>query len=95
LVAAQRGAELLDALDRPAGQVGEGSVLGLAGLAVALAQQDGGRRAAVGDDGHIHAPKGSYRAEYVDLKSANYMTSKTLNIRAFQRLNSKTSQSSD
>jgi hypothetical protein len=36
------GAELLDALGRPARQVGEGSVLGLAGLAVTLAQQDGG-----------------------------------------------------
>ena len=36
LVAAQHGAELLDALGRPAGQVGEGSVFGLAGLAVAL-----------------------------------------------------------
>jgi hypothetical protein len=41
LVAAQHGAELLDALGRPAGQVGEGSVFGLAGLAVTLTQQDG------------------------------------------------------
>jgi len=41
-VAAQHGAELLDARGGPAGQVGEGSVLGLAGLAVALPQQDGG-----------------------------------------------------
>ena len=37
-VAAQHGAELLDALGRPAGQVGERSVFGLAGLAVALPQ---------------------------------------------------------
>ena len=42
LVAAQHGAELLNALGGPARQVGEGSVLGLAGLAVTLPQQDGG-----------------------------------------------------
>ena len=41
-VAAQHGAQLLDALGGPAGQVGEGSVFGLAGLAVTLPQQDGG-----------------------------------------------------
>ena len=55
-VAAQHGAELLNALGGPARQVGEGSVLGLAGLAVTLPQQDGRWRASVGDDGHIHAP---------------------------------------
>ena len=60
LVAAQYGAELLDALGRPAGQVGEGSVFGLAGLAVALPQQDSRRRASVRDDGHIHAPEESF-----------------------------------
>jgi hypothetical protein len=54
-VTAQYGAELLDALGGPARQVGEGSVPGLAGLAVALPQQDGRRRASVGDDSHIHA----------------------------------------
>ena len=41
-VAAQYGAKLFNALGRPAGQVGEGSVFGLAGLAVTLPQQDGG-----------------------------------------------------
>jgi hypothetical protein len=55
-VAAQHGAELLNALGGPAGQVGEGAVLGLAGLAITLPQQDGGWGASVGDDGHIHAP---------------------------------------
>ena len=65
LVAAQHGAELLDALGRPAGQVGEGSVFGLAGLAVALPQQDGGRRASVGDDSHIHARSASGRSRRV------------------------------
>jgi hypothetical protein len=38
LVSAQYGAELLNTLGGPARQVGEGSVLGLAGLAVALPQ---------------------------------------------------------
>ena len=56
LVAAQHGAELLDTLGGPARQIGEGSVLGLAGLAVTLPQQDGGWRASVRDDGHIHVP---------------------------------------
>ena len=55
LVAAQHRAELRDALGGPAGQVGKGSVLGLGGLAVTLAQQDGRWRASVGDDSHIHA----------------------------------------
>ena len=55
-VAAQHGAELRDALGGPAGQIGEGSVLGLAGLTVTLPQQDGGRRASVRNDSHIHAP---------------------------------------
>jgi hypothetical protein len=54
-VAAQHGAELFNALGGPVGQVGEGSVLGLAGLAVTLAQQDGRRRASVRDDSYIHA----------------------------------------
>jgi hypothetical protein len=53
LVTTQHGAELLDALSGSARQVGEGSVFGLARLAVALPQQDGRRRASVGDNGHI------------------------------------------
>jgi hypothetical protein len=52
----QHGAELFNALGGPAGQVGEGSILGLAGLAVTLTQQDGRWRASVRDDSHIHAP---------------------------------------
>ena len=74
LVAAQHGAELLNALGGPPGQVGEGSVLGLAGLAVALPQQDGRRRAPVGDDSHIHALIGSSSALCVNLNRTNYMT---------------------
>jgi hypothetical protein len=55
-VTAQHGAQSLDALGGPARQVGEGSVLGLAGLAVTFPQQNGRRRASVRDDSHIHAP---------------------------------------
>src|SRR5439155_19409743 len=62
LVAAQHRTELFNALGGPARQVGEGSVLGFAGLAVALPQQDGRRRASVRDDSHIHAPKQSQSA---------------------------------
>src|SRR5689334_11261990 len=40
---------------RSAGEVGEGPVLGLATLPVALAQQDGRRRASIGNDRDIHA----------------------------------------
>ena len=52
------------------GQVGEGSVLGLAGLAVTLTQQDGRWRASVGDDSHIHAPIESRYPRHVNGKSA-------------------------
>ena len=57
LVATQHGAELFNARGGPAGQVGEGSVFGLAGLAVTLTQQDGRWRASVGDASHIHASR--------------------------------------
>src|SRR5207244_1459195 len=93
-VAAQHGAKLLNALGGPARQVSKGSVFGLAGLAVTLPQQDGGRRASVRDDSHVHAPIGSLCASACQLKSADYMTSSTINIRSFQRLNSKSGQSS-
>ena len=55
-VTAQHGTQLLNALGGPAGQVGQGSVFGLAGLAVTFPQQNGRRRASVRDDSHIHAP---------------------------------------
>ena len=42
-LAAQHGAQLLDPLGRPVGEILEGSLLGLAVLAVAFAQQDGWR----------------------------------------------------
>ena len=36
------------------GEIGEGASLDLAVLAIALAQQDSGGRAAVGDGGNVH-----------------------------------------
>jgi hypothetical protein len=47
---AQRG----DLLGRPVGDIGESAVVNFAVFAEGLAQQDGGRRAAVGDDRHVH-----------------------------------------
>ena len=66
LATPQHGAELFDALGGPAGQVSEGSVLGLAGLAVTLTQQDGRGRASVRDDSHIHALSSSQRSTAVN-----------------------------
>ena len=53
-VAAQRGAQQLDPLRRPVGKIFQGAVFDLVAVAVALAQQDRGAGAAVGDDGDIH-----------------------------------------
>ena len=47
-------AEGLDLLRRPMGEIGEGAVVDFAVLAEALAEKDGGRGVAVGDDGHVH-----------------------------------------
>ena len=55
-VATQHGAQGLDLLGWPVGEIGQGTVEDLAVLAIALAQQDGGGRAPVGDGGDIHAP---------------------------------------
>src|SRR5215831_5321531 len=55
LVAAQDRAQQSDALGRPVGQVLQGAGLDLAVLAIALAQQNGGRRAAVWYGRDVHA----------------------------------------
>jgi len=52
----ERACQRIDLVLGPVRQVGQGAVLHLAALAVALPQQDGRRRASVGDDSHIHAP---------------------------------------
>src|ERR1700739_2189951 len=54
LAALEQGAQSFDDLGRPIGQVGNGALLDLAGVAIALAQQDRGRRVSVGDRFDIH-----------------------------------------
>ena len=53
-VALQDGAERIDFSWGPVGEIGDGAVADLAVLTEALAQEDGGRGVAVGDDGDIH-----------------------------------------
>src|SRR6516165_5793874 len=88
-VTAQHGAQWLNALGGPAGQVGEGSVLGLTGFAVTLTQQNGRWRASVRDDSHIHAPIETLSARIFNQKLPYYMTAIPPNIRSFQRLKYK------
>jgi hypothetical protein len=52
--ALEQAAQTLDQLGWPVGQVEQGALFDLAGLAVGLAQQDGGRRGAVGDGLDAH-----------------------------------------
>src|ERR1019366_4300546 len=52
----QGGTQRLDFLVRPMGEIGEGAGFDLAVLAVALAEEDGGRRATVWNDGDEHEP---------------------------------------
>src|SRR6516165_1933448 len=88
-VTAQHGAQWLNALGGPAGQVGEGSVLGLTGFAVTLTQQNGRWRASVRDDSHIHAPIETLSARIFNQKLPYYMTAIPPNIRSFQRFKYK------
>jgi hypothetical protein len=55
LVAAQHRAQQRDALGRPVGQVLQSAGLDPAVLAIALTQQNGGRRAAIGYGSDVHA----------------------------------------
>ena len=45
----EKAAQTLDDAGRPLGKIGDGAVLDLAGVAVGFAQEDAGRRVAVGD----------------------------------------------
>ena len=49
-----RNREAVDEGGRPLGEVGEGAFADLAALAEGLAQEDGGRRVAVGDGLDVH-----------------------------------------
>src|SRR5262249_61561366 len=52
--ALQQHLEPGDAIERPVGEVQQGALLDLAAVAVALAQQDGRGRAAIGDRFDVH-----------------------------------------
>src|SRR4051812_9855198 len=58
--APEEGLEAFEEVGRPVGEVEEGALLDLSALAVGLAQQDGRRRAAVGDDLDVHVHQGSH-----------------------------------
>ena len=50
----QQPTKSLDALGGPGREIGQGAVLDAATVAVALAQQDGGRGGPIGDGHHVH-----------------------------------------
>jgi hypothetical protein len=68
-VAFQHPAQRLDLGVRPVGQVGEGAGLDLVAVTVALAQQHGGWRGAVGHAGDIHVRTESRRPAPTQAKS--------------------------
>src|SRR5208337_4528638 len=53
-LAGEHPAQAVDLLIRPVGDIGERARLDLASLAIALTQQDGGRRIAVGNARYVH-----------------------------------------
>jgi hypothetical protein len=55
--ALQDGAKGIDFDRGPMGEIGDGAVVDLAVLAEALAEEDSGRRVAVGDDGDVHVDR--------------------------------------
>src|ERR1700749_2602150 len=81
--ALEQGAQSLDPLARPIGQVQQGPLLDLAILAVGLAQQDGRRRIAVRDALDVHGfdnatpkppylDKNSYLHGYIGRRQTTY-----------------------
>ena len=72
-VTAQGAAESLDARRVPVGEIGQGAGLDLAALAIALAQEDGGRGGAIGNSGHVHADIISHLQLKCNSYSNNYM----------------------
>ena len=73
-VTAQEAAQRVDPGERPGGEVGEGAVLYLTVLAEGFAEEDGGRRGAVGDLRDIHADTILSVSLYVNTSLAYYMT---------------------
>src|SRR6516164_5459565 len=70
---AQQATEALDFLWRPGGKVGQGALTGFVALAPALAEEDGGRGVAVGDDGDVHANITPQLSSTVKQKYVYYM----------------------
>ena len=71
--ALQERLEAGDPLARPVGNVQQGALLDLAALAVALAQEDGRGRVAVGDGFDVHGQMLSQDTSYCNIKSRIYM----------------------
>jgi hypothetical protein len=57
-------AEGVDLGSRPSGEIGEGAFDNLAAAAEALAEEDGGRRVAVGDGLNVHGYNIAYNIHY-------------------------------
>ena len=73
-LAAQQTAQCLDASAGPGGKIGQRSVLDLAVFTEGFAQQDGGRRVAIGNFGNVHADTISIISKTVKQTNALYMT---------------------
>src|SRR3954470_10845664 len=68
--ALEHAAQALDGSGRPVGEVAQRAFAHLAALAIALAQQDGGRRVPVRDGFDIHAANASRSGRAVQLTTA-------------------------
>ena len=77
-------------LGRPMGQVGDGALSDLAAVAIALPQQDGGRRVPVGHGFDIHGANMSYlmtsRNINILIYMATYFWPNSRKLTAFNRL---------
>jgi hypothetical protein len=73
-LAAEKEAEGGDASRWPGGEIEEGAIFDLAVFAEGLAQEDGGRRGAVGDLRDVHNHSKSQLASHRGTKNFNYIT---------------------
>ena len=69
----QGATEGLDPCGIPAGDIGEGAGFDLSMVAERLAEEDGGRRSAIGDGGDVHAYIISLLIILVKHNNYNYM----------------------
>jgi hypothetical protein len=73
LSALEQRAQAFDDLGRPLGQVGDGALPDLAAVAIALPQQDRGRRVPVGYGFDIHGANMSYLMTFRNINIITYM----------------------